>query len=783
MKSVKIILFWIFFGCITTIVNAQSISVDDTKNAIDLTKILTNNSSCISISGENINGDNFTSGKNSFGYFNNQGGSFPFNEGIVLSTWSSIYSPGPFMREPANGPKSGNTNWLGDSDLEQALGITNTFNATVLEFNFTAITNVISFNYLFASNEYLDDFPCNYSDGFAFLIKEIGTTTYQNLAVLPNTTIPVSSKNVHPLVPTFNGTSSTRPGCPAENEAYFGSLNTSSTNTSPINYAGQTVVMNAQTVVVPGKTYHIKLVIADQGGNYYDSAIFIEAGSFTSKIDLGPDRIAPNNPICFGENFIIDTKLSPSYIYKWYKDNSLTPIPGETSPSYQATEAGTYRVEVELGSVNCIASGEIKVEFTPEIVLNDASLIQCDENGDGIAVFDLTKTDAIIKNNNSGLSQVSYFETLADAQNGLNKILNPNSYTNKSSNQIVIAKVLDSFGCANYAQLTLGISNQIIAPLAPIIVCDDDGTNDGIYQFDLMTIATSDNFSNIGNNIYVYFYLNSTDAYLDENRLATLFKNTIPYQQTIYARVLNGSDCYGIISVNLAVNSFYPPNFQDENIALCTDSNLNISVNAGFLSYLWNTGETTNEISVQSPGDYFVKVTSTNGCEATKKFHVLASEIATITGTKINDFAGNQNSVLIEYTGIGDYEFSLDGSYFQDNPKFEGIAAGTYYAYARDKNGCGLSNPYLFYVLDYPRFFTPNGDGFNDLWIIKNLDLFPKATITIFDRYGKLLKQLNSTSQGWNGTFNGYNLPADDYWFIINFADGKSIKGNFSLKR
>ena len=178
-----------------------------------------------------------------------------------------------------------------------------------------------------------------------------------------------------------------------------------------------------------------------------------------------------------------------------------------------------------------------------------------------------------------------------------------------------------------------------------------------------------------------------------------------------------------------------------------------------------------------------MKVTDVNGCEKTKKFTLTSSEIATITGASVNDFAGNNNSVLIKYTGVGDYEFSLDGSYFQDNPLFTGIAPGNYLAYARDKNGCGLSVPFQIYVLDYPRFFTPNGDGYNDVWKIKNLDLFPKAVIMIFNRYGKLLKQLNANNAGWNGTFNNSDLPADDYWFNLNFGDGKIIKGHFSLKR
>ena len=103
--------------------------------------------------------------------------------------------------------------------------------------------------------------------------------------------------------------------------------------------------------------------------------------------------------------------------------------------------------------------------------------------------------------------------------------------------------------------------------------------------------------------------------------------------------------------------------------------------------------------------------------------------------------------------------------------------------YARDKNGCGLSTPFVVYIVDYPRYFTPNNDGYNDVWNIKNLETLPKSTLYIFDRYGKFLKQLTTSGDGWNGTFNGLPLPADDYWFRLKFVTEKVITGHFSLKR
>ena len=89
-------------------------------------------------------------------------------------------------------------------------------------------------------------------------------------------------------------------------------------------------------------------------------------------------------------------------------------------------------------------------------------------------------------------------------------------------------------------------------------------------------------------------------------------------------------------------------------------------------------------------------------------------------------------------------------------------------------------------VIDYPHYFTPNGDGIHDFWNIKGLDNFPSVKIYIFDRYGKLIKQILPKGPGWDGTFNGSLLPATDYWFTLDYIDAsgnKQFKAHFSLLR
>ena len=186
---------------------------------------------------------------------------------------------------------------------------------------------------------------------------------------------------------------------------------------------------------------------------------------------------------------------------------------------------------------------------------------------------------------------------------------------------------------------------------------------------------------------------------------------------------------------------------------------------------------------MQQAGTYTITVTNDKGCKKTKTFIVKASEKAIYENAVVKDFAGNKNTITIQYKGTGDYEFSLDGTSYQDNATFTNVAPGSYTISIRDKNGCGITISDLIYVLDYPRFFTPNGDGFNDTWKINNLGSLPQSRIVIFDRYGKLLKELTTADDSWNGTFTGAPLPSDDYWFQLIFADGKIIKGHFSLKR
>ncbi len=749
---------FIFFLLSSFFAKAQYITVDETFTAQQLVENILINNPCANVSNVSVNGWPMAS-NNSYGHFLGGSSTFPFTEGIVLSTGKAISAVGPNNTLLSEGP----TSWGGDSDLEYALGVSNSINATVLEFDFLPQASKVSFDYIFASEQYLTNpsaNQCNYTDGFVFLLKEAGTPTdYQNLAIIPGTTTPVK-------VNTVRG-----PGtvCPAANEAYFAGFNGGG---SPTNFNGQTVVMTAVANVTPGVLYHMKLVVADQGNNLYDSAIFLGAGSFKIQKDLGPYRlISNNNPICDGETLTVDATETGSNTYQWYKDNVA--LPGETNPMYTIGSAGTYSVQITNTVSGCNATGTIKVEYAPAINPVNSTLLQCDTDNDGIAVFDLTRLNATILGGNTTLTGPSYYENTTDP----NPIQTPQNYT--SAPKTIYAKVENQYGCFAFATVTLDFSNATPASPSQVPVCDTD--DDGIATFNTDDI-TPFVLQGLPAGLTVMYYKDQPDAAAETNPLPAIYTNTTPFNQTIWARITNGPDCYGLVSVPLVVHVFHPFNGATEQVTLCENTTITLSVPTGFAQYLWSNGSTSNSIAVQQPATYSVTVTDANGCTDNKTFVVEGSGPATITAVEIEDFKGDANTVTVTVSGSGDYLFSLDGENYQQSNVFTDVISGAYTLYVKDSNRCGIVTQDLF-VIDYPKFFTPNNDGYNDIWQIQFLRLHPKATVRIFDRYGKLLYAFQGSGSGWDGKLNAQPLPANDYWFVVAMEDGRIIRGHFALKR
>lgn len=778
LQMKRLLFLTCFLVSLTTL--GQNIQVDSqTYTAQQLIEDILIDSDCIeNVVVTNVVGGDFSNTDQSYGFFDATGTTFPFQSGIVLSTGRLSNVPGPNTSlSDDNAP-----GWNGDSDLENAVNENNTINATILEFDFTSIASQVSFRYLFASEEYQEGNAntCQYSDLFGFLIRPITEQGYTNIALVPNTQTPVKVTTVHSGIPN---------SCEAINEFYFESWNG---NNAPINFNGQTTVLTATADVVPNQTYHVKLVIADEQNYRYDSAVFLEAGSFQLSTDLGPNRLlSTQNGLCEDETLTLDASQINSNSFKWFKDD--VELLTETNATLTVTETGTYNVEVTLDN-GCISYGEVIVEYSANPDVFDSVLIECDQNQDGFTQYNLFDIEDNVTNNDNSIFITNFFLTENEALLDTNAISEATNFENTIPFQTVYARVENQARCFDIAEVELQISNNVLN-IPTLEACDGDSI-DGFADFDLNEITDAIQ-TQIPIGSTVSFYETEDNAFQETNALSAVYQNIIPNNQTIFVKVENNNQCFSIASVNLEV-LYTPILLDDEQFIYCLNTFpetitlfggvLNDSPSNYYYEWLLNgvsTSVNTSFNDINEPGVYTVIVTDPNGCSSSRTITVNPSNIATIENISIQEGLGN-NTIAIEVSGEGVYEYALDvfGVIFQESNVFTNVPAGFHNVYVRDLNDCGYVQQTIS-VLGFPKFFTPNGDDFHDRWQIYgvNEDFNQGIDVKIFNRYGKLITQLNHLSPGWDGTFNGQPLPTSDYWFIATLIDGRTFTGHFTLKR
>jgi gliding motility-associated-like protein len=449
-------------------------------------------------------------------------------------------------------------------------------------------------------------------------------------------------------------------------------------------------------------------------------------------------------------------------------------------------------VRVEEIATQCFGSVPINLIVTPLPEAFDTTLLQCDEDGipEGFTTFDLNQVFDDITGGAANRT-IQFYVSLADLENDEDE-LNADAFENYFNPHLIYALVTNTeTGCSNIAELTLEASSTS-SNNTSIEVCDDDGTEDGFFNFNLTSALDAILFG-IDPSLDVTFYETYLDALIEDNPLGINFTNTTAYNQTVYARVENANACFGISSIELTV--FKLPNIViQEDIYYCLNTfPQTIILTGGLIDdtpnnyyYDWSTGEDEFEIEINEPGTYTVRVTSTDGCFKDRTINVLPSDIATFTDIQVTDATSN-NTISVFVSGDGVYEYALDDpeGIYQESNIFENVSFGFHTVYVRDiENDCGTVDEVVS-VIGFPKFFTPNGDTYNPTWQVKGIssDFQPNSQVLIFDRFGKLLAEIDPLGPGWDGTFDGFKMPASDYWFVISLQDGRSFKGHFSLRR
>lgn len=537
---------------------------------------------------------------------------------------------------------------------------------------------------------------------------------------------------------------------------------------------------------------------------------------FVLTVNSGPDFVAPTNLLSCdnyddgnpsdGFTFfnlesktieILDGQDASQVNITYHETNAqaLNDTSALSSPYYSTNTTLFVRIE-SATEPDCknITTLNLVTQSVPNSF--NSSLFQCDEDGimDGLTLFNLFEAQDALTGGVTNTS-VKFYSSNTDAEDSTNEI-DGNRFANTTNPEIVHAQIINNTtGCFSVATLELEVSTTQIQDYNAPEVCDELDSEDGINTFNLSDFTTDiQTINSIA--LPITYYETYNDALLEQNELATPYTNTIPYTQTLFARAEDNNACYGISEVFVIINEL-PDILEDETVLYCLNFYpQTITLKSGVIgnpndySYQWSNGETTNEIQVNEIGNYKVTVTNNKGCEKSRTITVEASNIATIDAVEVAD--GNiSNTITVLTSGEGIYEYALydsDGVLYlpyQTSNIFENVYPGMYIIAVMDiKNNCGIVEESVS-VIGFPQYFTPNNDGFHDTWQVLGISnpIQPNTKIKIFNRYGKLIKQINPSGAGWDGTFNGENVPSEDYWFAITLQDGREYFNHFSLIR
>ncbi|NJB72416.1 gliding motility-associated-like protein [Saonia flava] len=560
-------------------------------------------------------------------------------------------------------------------------------------------------------------------------------------------------------------------------------------------------------VGAPNGPYQPKGYVVEYGGMPGDPILNISA---STKISIASIDSISGAERC-GNGSLSLTALSSSGTVQWYDapENGNLLFTGETFTTPIISANTTYYAYASSGG--CSTGGRTPVEaiVNPLPVISPSlDFKNCDEDGiaDGNTDFNLMEANEIITNGDNTLT-VTYHLLYSNAEAGADPI-NPSPFNNSTANT-VYARIENSFGCHQVSTINLLVSTTAFPSgyMTELNMCDDDSIPDGFHVMDI-SMATTEILSQFpaNQNLSVHYYRNLNDATLEDNEITQLnYTNETPNEQILYVRVESNDNgaCFGL-GPYLTLRVFPLPIYEVASEAsVCTDSQvqLNIFNPEGNYTYQWTNSNGTalsNEpsVTVTSGGTYNVIATSELGCESiTRTVQVQESNIAEIglEDITVSDNSSN-NTITINNEnnnlGLGDYEFALDNDLgpYQDEPNFDMVEPGLRTLFIRDKNGCGIAQIEIG-IVGYPRFFTPNNDGNNDTWQVLGVtsEYYPESNLLIYDRYGRLIVQVDPLGEGWDGFVNSTALPSTDYWFMLQLTDNRgnthSRNGHFSLKR
>lgn len=561
-----------------------------------------------------------------------------FSSGILLTSGDVFNAPGvnniTSSTGVANSPSDPDVTSLFPNGLAPQ-------DASVLEFNFRPASDVIKFRYVWASEEYSDYVNSSCNDYFGFFISGFGYPAKKNIALIPNTTIPISINTVN----NGNSPGHTSPNGPCTNCAYW----IDNTTSNVIQYDGITTPLTATAQVCPCQDYHMKMAVQDFCDPLFDSGVFLEANSFTSA-GLGTISIFANGNsltkddtlfICPGDSVQLYMNLINSCEGIWNIGDTATGIWVKTPGVYYATFSNQ--------APYCVASTPIiRVAYAPSTfsISSDGPLSFC-------------TGDSVVLTAHGGSTY---------------------NWSNGATSQSITVTTSGTYYCiVNQGKICSDTTNQVVVTVAP-------GSIIAITASGPLNLCPGQSVVLTANTPQVVWSTGATTQSIN-----------VLFGATYTATPTGAGFCSNTASVQVTTSG-NPSAVISGITSICQGKTTTLSVFAGQGSYLWSSGQTTNSIVVNTANTYTVTVTNAGGCTATNAKTVSVSPSPTIAITGDFDFCLGNNSILSVDPGYATYAWSNGSTSNTSNVSLP----GNYTVTVTNSGGCSTTTSQSITVYTNP---------------------------------------------------------------------------------
>ncbi len=717
---------------------------------------------------------------NQYAKFSVDKSALPIDSGVVLTSGKAKTVGNTIgVNGSQNLFASNSIGTAGDVDLNGIFGINNTREACVLEFDFIPQGDSINVNYIFTSEEY-DGFVCsNVNDAFAFIISGLGFSTPTNIALIPSTNIPISVNSIN------GGLNCSGPGCDINNCTSLGqgspfrAYYVDNAAGNYLTHYGRTVTLHASTSVQRCTTYHIKLVIADVADGAFDSAVFLQAGSFSSPVNASLQLV---NTYTDATNNILVERCHPDGKIQLLRNvNANNALPMQVRLKYTGT--ATYGIDYN--------NADTIINFQP---YQDTAFVNINIVDDGLG--DDNETIVIKLVNGCVLFSDSITILVKEKWTYTNsQQLNICSYENKNLKSSFTDSVTNSFMWST-GNTTNNITVNTTGSYWVNAVYKNSCTQSDTFKIavDNFTITTSNNISLCRND-------STTITYISNQPTTTRLWSTGSADSIIVVKIaanywLIAKNYLGCIAKDTTIIStkVSPIITLPKAIGFCKgDSTLLDATTVAGTKYLWNNGDTTSKIWTATQG-LFTIMANLNGCTDIGSTATTVFDLPSINAGADMVVINNLQIQLDAVASNNAIRFAWQPNYNLSNatilkPIVLGTKNITYTVTAYTSNNCQASDSVNLKIvagLQIPNVFSPNKDGVNDTWNILGIGSYPNVLVEVFDRWGSCVLSSIGYSTTWDGSKNNKPLPVGVYYYIIKINQpnfGKTIAGSVSLIR